>query len=337
MLSENTVTHESHRPSKGIAHNINQNLYSLYKDARIIQKHMIYVIGLSPKLANKEILASKEYFGQYGKVTKLVLNNNKGYITKGSSGPTYSAYIGYSTAFEACIAILATDNIHVQGGLIRSSFGTTKYCTYFLKGYECPNPSCLFIHEFIENDEIINKDDMVCSKDVFVQQQVLAMKYADIFKRDVRNILKIYHKIPGAGLPHPKQIYKREFVLEYEKKLFKEEDRSKIFNISEYENYFGDVVHTKRKSKKCQNNRQSSEVSSSSNVTAATSKDSFSGISDRIHRKEGSRFGFVTEENEETVDIPKPLVKLVNNKLSYTKGYGRFFALWLVFDDKTRL
>jgi len=119
------------------------------------------------------------------------------------------------------------------------------------------------------------------------------------------------------------------------KKLFKEEDRSKIFNITEYENYFGDVVHIKRKSKKCQNNRQSSEVSSSSNVTAATSKDSFSGISFN-NRKEGSRFGFVTEENEEIIEIPNTLVKLVNNKLSYTKGYGRFFALWLSFEDKTR-
>ena len=61
-------TNYPYKPEKG---------YSDLAETRIITKNLVYVIGLSSKLANKEILLKKEYFGQYGTITKIVVNKNK--------------------------------------------------------------------------------------------------------------------------------------------------------------------------------------------------------------------------------------------------------------------
>ncbi len=100
--------------------------FSEMADARIITKNLVYVIGLSSKIASKEILQSKEHFGQYGTIIKTVVNKNKAYNSNNPKGPSFSAYITYSKPYEASIAILSLDNVIVDDHLIRASFGTTK-------------------------------------------------------------------------------------------------------------------------------------------------------------------------------------------------------------------
>lgn len=95
-------------------------------EARIITKNLVYVIGLSGKIANKELLQSKEYFGQYGTIIKTIVNKNKAYNISNPKGPSYSAYITFSKPFEASLAILCLDNFTIDGHCIRASFGTTK-------------------------------------------------------------------------------------------------------------------------------------------------------------------------------------------------------------------
>jgi CCR4-NOT transcription complex subunit 4 len=68
----------------------NMDYYEL-AEARIITKNLVYVIWLSSKIANKDILLSNEYFGQYGTIIKTVVNKNKAYNTKSLNGPSYSA------------------------------------------------------------------------------------------------------------------------------------------------------------------------------------------------------------------------------------------------------
>ena len=47
-------------------------------DSRIILKNLVYIIGLSSELIKIDSkLKSFEYFGQYGKINKLVINKNK--------------------------------------------------------------------------------------------------------------------------------------------------------------------------------------------------------------------------------------------------------------------
>jgi CCR4-NOT transcription complex subunit 4 len=118
-LKENLPKHKSYS---------NKNSMDLTElsEARIITKNLVYVIGLSSKIANKDILYKKEYFGQYGTIVKIVVNKNKAYNQNNPKGPSFSAYITYSKPMEASIAILALDNIEIDDHLIRASFGTTK-------------------------------------------------------------------------------------------------------------------------------------------------------------------------------------------------------------------
>ena len=46
---------------------------------RVVQKNLVFVIGLSPRLAEPEILRKNEYFGKYGKIYKVVINNSTVY------------------------------------------------------------------------------------------------------------------------------------------------------------------------------------------------------------------------------------------------------------------
>ena len=39
----------------------------------------MFVIGLSPRLADPEVLKRNEYFGKYGKIYKVVINNHTVY------------------------------------------------------------------------------------------------------------------------------------------------------------------------------------------------------------------------------------------------------------------
>lgn len=121
------IDRDSNKLSKNKTCKINPSFsYADLVDARIITKNLVYVIGLSSKIANKDILQSKEYFGQYGSITKTVVNKNKAYNANNPKGPSYSAYITYAKPAEASIAILSLDNIIIDEHLIRASFGTTK-------------------------------------------------------------------------------------------------------------------------------------------------------------------------------------------------------------------
>lgn len=98
-----------------------------------------------------------EYFGQYGKINKLIVNKNKTYNTNGPNGPSFSAYITYSSCEESSLAILSLDNTIVDNHLLRASYGTTKYCSNFLKGIECMNKECLYLHYFAEASNILER------------------------------------------------------------------------------------------------------------------------------------------------------------------------------------
>ena len=49
------------------------------QNLRVIQKTLVYVIGLAPEIASEDKLKSVEYFGQYGNLTKVVVNTNNVY------------------------------------------------------------------------------------------------------------------------------------------------------------------------------------------------------------------------------------------------------------------
>ena len=125
---------------------------------RIIKKNLVHVHGFPQSLKNIQKLRGDEYFGQYGKIKRILLNQKTDPETNKTS---FSVYITYSNEIEASYAILSVDSLLIEGKIIRAFFGTTKYCNYFLNNKPCPNiDNCHFLHKiFKDKDFIIDSDN----------------------------------------------------------------------------------------------------------------------------------------------------------------------------------
>ncbi|XP_013776233.1 CCR4-NOT transcription complex subunit 4-like isoform X2 [Limulus polyphemus] len=125
---------------------------------RVVQKNLVFVVGLPPRLAEAEVLKKHDYFGKFGKIHKVVVNHSTSYA--GSQGPSASAYVTYYRAEDALRAIQAVNNIHVDGRTLKVSLGTTKYCSHFLKNQQCPKADCMYLHELGDEAASFTKEEM---------------------------------------------------------------------------------------------------------------------------------------------------------------------------------
>ena len=130
------------------------------QNVRVIQRNLVYAIGLSLSVAREETLKRHDFFGQFGRIHKVVVNRHNLYNANAAQGPTVSAYITYTQPDEAMRAIAATDGSLVDGRPIRASFGTTKYCSYFLRSVQCNNPDCMYLHELGDERDSFSKEDL---------------------------------------------------------------------------------------------------------------------------------------------------------------------------------
>ncbi|GIX66309.1 CCR4-NOT transcription complex subunit 4, putative [Babesia caballi] len=151
---EATTREERASPSSSTS-NANANL----REMRVIQRNLVYVVGIPSRLARKEILRQHEYFGQYGRIQHMVINKSQAYNSH-VGGASYTAYITYSKKSEAALAIQGIDGSHVNGKMLRASYGTTKYCTFFLKGLKCTNVDCFYLHQYGDESERISKEEL---------------------------------------------------------------------------------------------------------------------------------------------------------------------------------
>lgn len=118
----------------------------------------MFVVGLPPRLADAEILKKHEYFGKYGKIHKVVINPSTTYA--GVQGPSASAYVTYVHNNDALRAIQSVNNITIDGRSIKTSLGTTKYCSHFMKNQVCPKPDCMYLHELGDTEASFTKEEM---------------------------------------------------------------------------------------------------------------------------------------------------------------------------------
>ncbi|CAJ0861448.1 10026_t:CDS:10 [Entrophospora sp. SA101] len=135
---------------------------------RVVQKNLVYVIGISPKIANEEILRSHDYFGQYGKIAKIVVNRRNPPPSNVPGAPppqpSVGVYITYVKKEDAAKAIAAVDGSVSDGKILRANYGTTKYCTYYLRNMVCQNPNCMYLHEPGEEADSYTKEDLASAR-----------------------------------------------------------------------------------------------------------------------------------------------------------------------------
>ncbi|CAM9472535.1 unnamed protein product [Lampetra fluviatilis] len=152
-------------------HKLSENRKHL-GSVRVVQRNLVFVVGLSQRLADHEVLKRPEYFGKFGKIHKVVVNNSTSYA--GSQGPSASAYITYVRWEDALRAIQAVNNVQADGRTLKASLGTTKYCSYFLKSAQCPKPDCMYLHELGDEAASFTKEDMQAGKHQDYEQKLLS-------------------------------------------------------------------------------------------------------------------------------------------------------------------
>ncbi|KAF8889769.1 hypothetical protein CPB84DRAFT_1826528 [Gymnopilus junonius] len=136
-------------------------------NVRVVQRNVVYVVGIGPRFAKEELiptLRSNEYFGQYGKITKILLVKR---TSPGGGGPVVGLYITYHRREDAARAIGAVDGTPSPGGgreVMRASYGTTKYCMAFLRGVACSDHSCMNLHEWGDEKDCFTKEDLTTLK-----------------------------------------------------------------------------------------------------------------------------------------------------------------------------
>ncbi|XP_071633598.1 uncharacterized protein Cnot4 isoform X1 [Temnothorax longispinosus] len=127
-------------------------------NVRVVQKNLVFVVGLPMRLADADVLKKHEYFGKFGKIHKVVINQSTSYA--GSQGPSASAYVTYQRQEDALRAIEAVNNIVVDGRTIKTSLGTTKYCSHFMRNQACPKPDCMYLHDLGDQEASFTKEEM---------------------------------------------------------------------------------------------------------------------------------------------------------------------------------
>lgn len=137
---------------------------------RVMQKNLVYVIGIPQKYADETVLRRQEFFGQFGDIKKIIINKRntpfepcRGPDMKLSES-TASAYVTFSSEFEAKWCIQEVDESVLDGKVIRCTYGTTKYCSFYLKNIPCQNNDCMYLHECKPSKDILTKDELVSTK-----------------------------------------------------------------------------------------------------------------------------------------------------------------------------
>ena len=143
----------SNLPSNEFKPYFSKDDYQKLIKSRIIQKNLVHFQGFPDSMADKNLLIQPAYFGQFGKILKIVLVSKNDENTKKKSN---SAYITFSTNEEAAYAVLVMDSLLIENNLVRCFFGTSKYCIHFLNNIECYNKEkCMYIHSIADDNEII--------------------------------------------------------------------------------------------------------------------------------------------------------------------------------------
>ena len=281
--------------------------------SRIIAKNLVYIIGLSESIADKNILSKYEYLGQYGKILKIIINKKKVYNKNIKYGPTYSAYITYNDPKEASIAILSIDKIIIDNNLIRASFGTTKYCQYYLDKNKCINKNCVYLHKKANPEDIIKKEDLHCNN-YFYNQQIYAIKLADIYNCDVKEKLMLEkNKKIKTIFPSPYLIYDNEIVIQNTPKILKINKLS----ISKEEKKNDSVIE-----RNLINSIKINELETSNSTNCLTlssrSNDNNNNFNSKFNlNREKSRFDFVNNNNNNELEIPEFIIKIYEFSFKY--------------------
>lgn len=147
-----------------------QKAKSNLKHVRILQRNLVYVIGLSLTLAREEVIRRSDMFAKYGKMMRILVNRSHPFNADAPGGPSISAYVQYYRDADALAAVRAMNNAVFDGREIRCAIATTKYCDTYVRNvqtgdpaatYHCGNAHCMYYHTTSQSDSILAREDVL--------------------------------------------------------------------------------------------------------------------------------------------------------------------------------
>ncbi|CAG8973220.1 hypothetical protein HYALB_00006389 [Hymenoscyphus albidus] len=173
---------------------------------RVVQKNLVYVVGLSPGVREAEMLRTlrgDDYFGQYGPIDKIVVSKTKnGEPVNTSQG--IGVYVTFHRKEDAQKCIDCVNGTPNGERTLRAQHGTTKYCSAYLRGEVCTNKSCMFLHEDGEAESSYSRQDLSTLNSVNTQRPLPAMASGSgSSARQAQLQAPIQHAQPVAAASQP--------------------------------------------------------------------------------------------------------------------------------------
>lgn len=228
--------------------------------------------------------------------------------------------------------------------MIRASFGSTKYCSHFLRNIECINKNCLYYHYIVNDKEIVLKDENSMSTSTLH----LAIKLADIYNAEIKaKLTDKKNQIKNNVLPLTGSIYLKDFVIENDvkhavkcisnnslksllnskKQCSNDDDSKKLIFNQKKENYDEECNHnmaanveseistiSTRNSFNMNNNCDEPEIRLNNDLNQTLRKKSVK--SSLYKKREKSRFQFVQNEKDLENNVPDFINDIIYKKLS---------------------
>ncbi len=122
-------------------------------------------------------LRGDKYFGQYGKIIKIMVSKKNVQSDHGPNGqgPSSGIYVTFAKKEDAQRCIAAVNGSQNGDRILRAQLGTTKYCSAYLRNETCTNKNCMFLHEPGENEDSYSRQDLSSINSVGTQRPLPAM------------------------------------------------------------------------------------------------------------------------------------------------------------------
>lgn len=178
-----------HRPPKALG------------QVRVVQRNLVYAVGMPLSICREEMLADKQYFGAFGRIKKVSVNRSTPFSQVQKNGPSGSAYVTYYRPEDALRCIEAVDGAVWEGKPIKACFGTTKYCNAFLKGVPCNNADCLYLHDIAGGWMSSNISAAVCATSKGFYLQAVVWRHGDSSMQHGSQCQQVHQVSVGKATP----------------------------------------------------------------------------------------------------------------------------------------
>jgi hypothetical protein len=164
-----------------------------------------------------------------------------------------------------------------------------------------------------DEEDIISREDLNSNKNIFMEQQLYAMKIADIYNTEVKKKLTERKKVKTI-FPSAETLYNKDVVKEMDP--CKHKPKVKKFEEDIKKNKINTIIEKKVEPISNENTSTSSkdDTNDLKNLDQV-----FKAINNLFTDRKKSRFEFVNRKTEEGVEIPKFIKDLIFKKVSRHK------------------